>query len=1008
MKILKIEFKNINSLEGEHCIDFTQKPFEDNSLFAITGPTGSGKSTILDVISLALYNKIPRLDSISKSNIEKTGSILTKGKKEAMAAVTYACTRATIKSVWSIRVNRNGNLAEYEMFVYDEKGTPLNQKKSEAPTLNEQFIGLSYEQFIKSALLAQGEFAKFLKEDKKSRFQLLEKITGASIYRLIGQKAFVKNKNSGEQIKLWERDKAGYEEKILPQELEEKYLAEAKENTQTLDAENKKRELLNTQIKLKKDLAQKQIEWENTRKNILAIENQIEQFKNNEGKLLSRHEATESIAAELTSWQTLQTSLVKIKQKSELLATEEKELLAQKAEKFRQAKNMLNSDFLEENLNESLAKLKKTIKNLNEKRAQKANEYSSLKNEFNLVAKPLGATLAKKTNEVQAQLSALKTKAEHTEHAIKEISANIHLDKNLSVQEQLQQARKNLETYNEIELLMQSLKNIDETLSEKNKKLNEISAELSTLPSKIDLAKKDKNLKKEKHALIEEKIAFANEKKSLEEYRVHLTQGKPCPLCGATEHPFASEHASEDDYLKMEEKQAKEALRISTENLLKLENQQASLSKEKSNFELEIQQKNEELNRKKIAMQEKFPEVDFSTHWAEKIATTKAEIKRLESLENHQTLHEAATTAIPLAESIIKVTTEGKSLKNQIEDLQAQGATEESIDRFLLDWERTLSKIENKSQEIKSLEKEKNEENDKFSSLEKDLNQKIIPLDFVDITSALKAKLPHNQVQLFKEKINRLNSDLQKVVGQEDILKKDCESLAQNSPTESLEELEKALSNNEQLLNLLKDKEKELNHLLTNNDSYKLELKKLSEKIEKENKENRIWRDLNDLIGDSKGDKFNIFAQGLTLKQLIFLANRRLVNLSPRYLIAQPEKDEDESLFVIDKDMGNQRRSVKTLSGGETFILSLALALALSDLASKNVQIDSLFIDEGFGTLDPETLDLTLDTLERLQQESKKMIGVISHVSLLKERIATQIVLKQNGSGISTLEIKND
>ncbi|MGQ1943540.1 AAA family ATPase [Ornithobacterium rhinotracheale] len=1008
MKILKIEFKNINSLEGEHCIDFTQKPFEDNSLFAITGPTGSGKSTILDVISLALYNKIPRLDSISKSNIEKTGSILTKGKKEAMAAVTYACTRGTIKSVWSIRVNRNGNLAEYEMFVYDEKGTPLNQKKSEAPALNEQFIGLSYEQFIKSALLAQGEFAKFLKEDKKSRFQLLEKITGANIYRLIGQKAYEKNKNSGEQIKLWERDKAGYEEKILPQELEEKYLAEAKENTQTLDTENKKRELLNAQIKLKKDLAQKQIEWENARKNILAIENQIEQFKNNEGKLLSRHEATESIATELTSWQTLQTSLAKIEQKSEILVAEEKELLAQKAEKFTQAKNMLNSDFLEENLNESLAKLKKTIKNLNEKRLQKANEYGSLKNEFNLVAKPLGVVLAKNPNEVQEQLSVLKAKAEHTEHAIKEISANIHLDKNLSVQEQLQQARKNLETYNEIELSMQSLKNIDETLNEKNKKLNEISAELSALPSKIKLAKEDKDLKKEKHALIEEKIAFANEKKSLEEHRAHLAQGKPCPLCGATEHPFAHETTSEDDHLKIEEKQAKEALRISTENLLKLENQQASLSKEKLNLEGEIQQKNEELNRKKSAMQEKFPEVDFSTHWAEKISITKAEIKQLESLENHQTLHEAATAATPLVESIIKVTTEGKSLKNQIEDFEAQGATEESIDRFLLDWERTLSTIKHKAQEIKYLEKEKKEENDKFSSLEKDLNQKIIPLDFVNIASALKAKLPHSQAQLFKEKINRLNSDLQKLTGQEDILKKDCESLAQNSPTESLEELKKALSHNEKLLNQLKNKEKELNHLLTNNDSYKLELKKLNEKIEQENKENRIWRDLDKMIGDAKGEKFNMFAQGLTLKQLIYLANRRLTNLSPRYLIANPEKEEDDSLFVIDKDMGNQRRSVKTLSGGETFILSLALALALSDLASKNVQIDSLFIDEGFGTLDPETLDLTLDTLERLQQESKKMIGIISHVSSLKERIATQIVLKQNGSGISTLEIKSN
>ena len=122
-------------------------------------------------------------------------------------------------------------------------------------------------------------------------------------------------------------------------------------------------------------------------------------------------------------------------------------------------------------------------------------------------------------------------------------------------------------------------------------------------------------------------------------------------------------------------------------------------------------------------------------------------------------------------------------------------------------------------------------------------------------------------------------------------------------------------------------------------------------------------------------------------------------------MLSEPNKNENESLTVIDKDMGNQRRSVKTLSGGESFLISLALALALSDLASNNVKINSLFIDEGFGMLDPESLDQTLDTLERLQEHSQKRIGIISHIDALKERITTQIKIYQNGSGLSTLKI---
>ena len=136
-----------------------------------------------------------------------------------------------------------------------------------------------------------------------------------------------------------------------------------------------------------------------------------------------------------------------------------------------------------------------------------------------------------------------------------------------------------------------------------------------------------------------------------------------------------------------------------------------------------------------------------------------------------------------------------------------------------------------------------------------------------------------------------------------------------------------------------------------------------------------------------------------------FPLTRRMDLLSDRYRLDMPGKDEDDSLAVIDRHMGDLRRSVKSLSGGETFLVSLSLALALSDLASRQVEIKSLFIDEGFGSLDKVTLDQTIDTLERLQNETSKTIGVISHIEAMQERITTQIRLTRNGQGYSSVEI---
>ena len=165
----------------------------------------------------------------------------------------------------------------------------------------------------------------------------------------------------------------------------------------------------------------------------------------------------------------------------------------------------------------------------------------------------------------------------------------------------------------------------------------------------------------------------------------------------------------------------------------------------------------------------------------------------------------------------------------------------------------------------------------------------------------------------------------------------------------------------------------------------------------------QIWAHLSGLIGSSKGDKFRKFAQGLTLNQLILLANRQLEQLHARYLLRR-KNEEELSLEVLDTWQGDTARDIKTLSGGESFLVSLALALGLSDLVSHKTRIGSLFLDEGFGTLDPQTLETALSALDCLNA-SGKMIGIISHIESLKERIHTRIeVTKKNGLGYSRLD----
>ncbi len=212
--------------------------------------------------------------------------------------------------------------------------------------------------------------------------------------------------------------------------------------------------------------------------------------------------------------------------------------------------------------------------------------------------------------------------------------------------------------------------------------------------------------------------------------------------------------------------------------------------------------------------------------------------------------------------------------------------------------------------------------------------------------------------------------------------------------TEALDNLLARQKNLQQEIGAIREK-------LENNRQLKAQQQDRLQAIEVQQRECQRWDLLHELIGSADGKKFRNFAQGLTFEMMIAHANRQLQKMSERYLLARDESQPLE-LNVIDNYQAGEIRSTKNLSGGESFIVSLALALGLSRMASQNVRVDSLFLDEGFGTLDEEALETALATLSSLQQDGK-LIGVISHVGALKERIPTQIEVTSGPGGRSVI-----
>jgi exonuclease SbcC len=1006
MKIRRIRLENINSLRGEHEISFTEGPLFNSRLFAITGPTGSGKSTVLDVITLALFNQIPRLSSkITKNLILSTGAILTQNTKRALAEVEYECANGIFISRWSIEYNRNDNLKDYEMEIASLGGELLPLKKSEVPEKNQELIGLSYEQFVKSILLAQGAFAEFLKARKSERGELLEKITGTGIYRQLGIKAFERKKEFAEKLENLHQRKQEWEE----QNPTDEKIAETKAAKALLQKEIQKLEKQLDEVSRKQenkrsivDLSAKYSMHEESFK---RSHSKLTEYDEKFGKRLAEHERTLSFSAELQELIQLERECKRLDDEVLLEENKTKDLNDAKTKLLHSVELLIGKEPEENKVREQLKEFESNVKSIQEERRELLRKYDFEKERLE---EKLPETASKEKIDLKGLHAELTNKTIEAKSEIAQLHSALDLqeaDDLETIKERLEKESKSVysahgdyQTYND--RLKQKEKEEQNLLAVSNR--------LDALPTQ--LTESEEVIKEYTHKVENVELRLENYRlvAELEEYRHKLNEGEACPLCGSKEHPLGL-HVPESGELQKLEKELHEAKNkksIAEKSALQLKESIQTAEAEKKRFEQNIKEYASVIDQKKSELDAVYPKWNEVENWESLKIDFDKRLEGVKRLQKHISNVENYENAIRIAEKMDEISEQGQRIRSKLNEIYSGSDIEGDVDRLAGRLQTNQESIRSNQERIENFRSQLKALDVEFTKRSEKLDQWAKDSGFEDLQSARSARMREEEYAKLKKGRDLLDKEVTDSQTKMATLEKTLTDLKSVFSTE--ETLDELNEKHQEIKEALIEKRAEMANLdsvLNTRKQCAEQIARLQREIQQEGKTARKWQLLNTMIGDAKGSKFNQFAQDLTLDQLLILGNQRLKGLSDRYRMARPKGEEDEALVIIDNHMAGMRRSVRTLSGGETFLMSLSLALALSDMASRKIEINSLFVDEGFGTLDPETLDQTLDTLEKLQAEGDKTIGIISHVDALKERISTQIQLERNSLGNSSMRI---
>lgn len=1122
----KLIIHNIASIEQAE-LDFENGLLYDNDIFLITGETGVGKSTILDAICLALYNDAPRLEAFPKTKFDDdslTGGkkdstlkdprlLMRRGTDEAMASLDFEGNDGkNYRIEWTVkRKGRNAKgLNLVKRCLYDSEGNAIAEKSTEIDNYIENYlVGLNYEEFCRTSMLAQGEFTKFLKADDNEKASILEKMTSSDIYSKIGVIIYNKTQEAETAVKTLEIT-AKAQQLLETQQIEEKKnrLQEIKKNVTTLTEEQtvvsskkkwiddvKAQQISRTQIEkslqeqkqisesdevdrerrslkawddtseirgVYNSLKEEQKKFENNKNEKIQLQEKageilggIEFFKNSLAEkevkykslnavlesqlpLVAMYEQSQTIVAGLKNLSTQQTKIVQNNQKS---ADLDKQCKALEVDVEAQNKNLST---IETQIKEIEGNIEQKQKEKTAMKAEEIQASQSKLNEKELLVKDAQHSVSeclkqgKKCDEKAENLQ----KAEETEKSLSEnvttlekqkveAEAAYNLQKKLyekaqvKVGDVVKQLRHNLKSGDTCPVCGQV---IDRELSDEH--FESLLAPAKAELDKAEVAKKAVDEKWQKAKV--DWQTTQNQIKSLQKDVADLTAN------------IQTERKKSDDYLQ------KLGLQWSDEVQSVLEKTLETIQNEKQTVEAQLvkvnelskqldalQKEKDKQRKKRDEMQKNLQELNVKLsnakndieHLKQDTSNLQAEVEKSQSQLTSSILYKEFDWQSDLKNTMNRLTSDAKKYKEDKETYQKLGNEIQSDEKELARLNESMKafsleninivpkKIENLSDAVNELSEnrirletaasnlsdgieKKKKQLEEFMSANKEITEELLE-ELVNWTGAEKTR----------EKLENLKTEIAKWNGQllgvkknlDELEKKKPEGLTETDNAESLSERESKIT--DEIANLNKESG-EISAALTENEKKKTVYEKAIGELEEARKKYNNWKRLADMFGAKDGSRFKVIAQSYMLQNLVEAANGYLKTLTDRYnLFCQLGSF---AILVEDKYRGGEPRPASTLSGGESFIVSLALALGLSRLAGATVTSNIIFIDEGFGTLSSDALEPVMKTLQNLSQMNGKKVGIISHVEQLKQQIETQIrVTRQSDCSPSEVKVVN-
>ena len=1154
MKFLQLEILNLASLDkqGGEVINFEEGALGESTIFSIVGPTGSGKSTLLDAICLALYNRAPRYprkkgdknqnieifgatDASENNRLAPTDSrnILTRGKKEGYSKLTFLANNGSIyRAEWHVRFQRvryeNAKTALYKITRKGEEITEETADWNELPNI----IGLDYDQFLRTVLIAQGSFANFLTAKENERYELLEKLIGCEeTYTNIATEI----KKAKDQATDAYNQMAASVEAVKQNLLNDEELIQLQEEIARLEKAEKE---LDSQLKaISKDL-----QW------FEENDKQINQIATCQADMEQATNAIKEMQAQILRLklhdevQPAVNLLQEVERQTQSIHEQEGNILKAEANIKSKESAIDESEKTLASLKEAVSKaqeqLEKVLPVIAEARALKTKMEAAMPN---LKEKKEALELAQK--EYQSALKDVEENARNIQKWEAETEkANLALKttkEEIAKQKQvLHEATQAAEQTWETERNKTAGQNIEELQNSKtvaDRKLQDVQQAIKVV-AHLDTATAEKQKNEERililgkrnteidealgkltiEALTQETLTLRNAytlmvSEKWEIHRANLTEGKPCPLCGSTTHPYHTDNRQfeeattelsqllkvKENLLKLQQKQEKELSGERKQNdgeVQTLQKQQEKLSGEIATYEEEwkaliaqypkipkagtelkallpiYEDKAKDATGKLSQFNKIQKEIERLTQLKDKAVKDEAAYESKSSTMQNEVQEKASTCATKLAEqkalttnlisqekskkeAYEKATQVWNNARKEMEEWQAQykqilngeepdaaeqrltavkdEATKaadnqnENINKLkaelanskgshqtMLSQNKTMKEnlqakekeldfwIEeyNKQLEEKSIEEKDFEETD---SKERGIEERSFESRFIDRN--IIGEMLHSVEDW--NAIRREKDEKEKAVASTTALYQSAEKAHQQHLEHRPAQTRDALLAIQQEY----QERSQRNELIAANarmQNHQEALKQLGDKAEAlklVTQEKDDWTAITDAIG-ADGKTLRKIAQCYTLSFLIAHANQEIRKFNSRYELQQVKHS--LGIRVIDHDRADDIRDTTSLSGGETFIVSLGLALGLSALSSRNISFENLFIDEGFGTLDPDTLATVIDSLAMLQSSQGKKVGVISHTDTMSERITTQIrIIKNGNSGSSHIEI---